>query len=193
MVSNGSSPAGSISDWEGDVVLADGATVHMRAMVPGDEPLLARMYEGLSADSVYYRFFSPVPRATATALEMNRLGAEGHVTRVALLGDDIVAAARYDLVSPGVAEVAFVVTDEHQGRGVGTLLLEHLAVLARAHGIHTFAADTLPNNGKMLGMFAAAATMSSPSSATLVMCPSSPSRFISKAVAVARGTGEKNR
>jgi acetyl coenzyme A synthetase (ADP forming)-like protein len=144
------------SDWDCDVVLADGATVHMRAMAPDDEPRLARMYEALSADSVYYRFFSPVPRATATALEMNRLGTAGHDTRVALLGDEIVAAARYDVVSPGVAEVAFVVADEHQGRGVGTLLLEHLAVLARAKGIHTFAADTLPNNAKMLGMFAAA-------------------------------------
>ncbi len=156
MADHGIAPATSVADWEGDVVLADGATVHMRAMVPADEPLLARMYDALSADSVYYRFFSPVPRATATALEMNRLGDAGHVTRVALLGDDIVAAARYDLVSAGVAEVAFVVADEHQGRGVGTLLLEHLAVIARAQGIHTFTADTLPNNAKMLGMFAAA-------------------------------------
>ena len=118
--------------------------------------MLAGMYERLSADSVYYRFFSPVPRATATSLEMNKLGDAGHVARVAVLGDEIVAAARYDVVKPGVAEVAFVVADEHQGRGVGTLLLEHLAVIARAHGIHTFAADTLPDNAKMLGMFAAA-------------------------------------
>ena len=143
-------------DWEGDVVLADGATVHMRAMRAEDEARLAEMYEHLSADSVYYRFFSPVPRATATSLEMNRLGDEGHAARVALLGDEIMAAARYDVVGPGVAEVAFVVADEHQGRGVGTLLLEHLAVIARSHGIHTFAADTLPNNAKMLGLFAAA-------------------------------------
>ena len=73
-----------------------------------------------------------------------------------MLGDEIVAAARYDVTEPGVAEVAFVVADEHQGRGVGTLLLEHLAVIARAQGIHSFAADTLPTNSKMLGMFAAA-------------------------------------
>ena len=49
-------------EWEGDVVLADGATLHVRAMHATDEPLLAGMYERLSADSVYYRFFSPVPR-----------------------------------------------------------------------------------------------------------------------------------
>ena len=94
MVSPTSGPADSILDWEGDVVLADGATVHMRAMVPGDESLLTRMYEGLSADSVYYRFFSPVPSATATALEMNRLGDAGHVTRLAQLGDERFHGAR---------------------------------------------------------------------------------------------------
>lgn len=154
--SRGREVARGISDWPGDVVLADGATLHMRAMQPADEPLLTRMYERMSADSVYYRFFSPVQRAVATSLEMKHIGEEGHVARVALLGDDIVAAARYDVVNPGVAEVAFIVADEHQGRGVGTLLLEHLAVIARSQNIHTFAADTLPDNAKMLGMFAAA-------------------------------------
>ena len=145
-----------ISEWAGDVVLADGATLHMRAMRNEDEPLLARMYEALSANSVYYRFFSPVKRATATSLELKGLGNAGHVARVALLGGAIVAAARYDVVQPGEAEVAFVVADEHQGRGVGTLLLEHLAAIARSQGIGTFVADTLPDNARMLGMFAAA-------------------------------------
>ena len=145
-----------ISEWAGDVVLADGATLHMRAMRTEDEPLLARMYEALSANSVYYRFFSPVKRATATSLELRGLGNAGHVARVALLGGAIVAAARYDVVHPGEAEVAFVVADEHQGRGVGTLLLEHLAAIARSQGIGTFVADTLPDNARMLGMFAAA-------------------------------------
>ncbi|MGO9876993.1 MAG: GNAT family N-acetyltransferase [Acidimicrobiia bacterium] len=148
--------AAAVADWEGDVVLADGATVHMRAMVPDDEARLARMYERLSPGSVYYRFFSPVRRKTATSLEMHALGEPGHVARVALLADEIVAAARYDVVRPGVAEVAFVVADEHQGRGVATLLLEHLAVIARSQGVHTFAADTLADNAKMLDVFAAA-------------------------------------
>ncbi len=143
-------------DWEGDVVLADGATVHMRAMHRDDEPLVARMYEGLSNSSLYYRFFSPVPAATATKLELKTVDRAGHVARVAVLGGEIVAAARYDVVRPGEAEIAFVVADEHQGRGIGTLLLEHLAVIAREHGIHTFSADTLAGNAKMLGLFASA-------------------------------------
>jgi acetyl coenzyme A synthetase (ADP forming)-like protein len=143
-------------DWEGDVVLADGATMRVRAMRADDEPLVARMYERLSDDSVYLRFFSPVTSAMATALEMNHLGEIGHVALVALLGAEIVAAARYDIVDPGVAEVAFVVADEHQGRGVGTLLLEHLAVIGRSRGIHTFTAQTLACNPGMLRVFAAA-------------------------------------
>jgi len=145
-----------IFDWEGDVVLADGATAHIRGLRADDEPLLARMYERMSNDSVYLRFFSPVPRATATALEMRNVGAAGHVARIALVGGEIVAAARYDVRRDGVAEVAFAVTDEHQGRGVGTLLLEHLAVIARSQGVHTFVAETLPGNSDMLGVFAAA-------------------------------------
>lgn len=51
-----------VADFEGDVVLADGATLHMRAMRAGDEASLAQMYERMSSDSVYFRFFSPVPR-----------------------------------------------------------------------------------------------------------------------------------
>ena len=120
MVQNESGAPG-MSDWEGDVVLVDGATVHMRAMRVDDERRLARMYERMSADSVYYRFFSPVPRATATSLELNRLGDAGHVALVAVFGDDIVAAARYDVVKPGVAEVAFVVADDYQTARGGDL------------------------------------------------------------------------
>jgi acetyl coenzyme A synthetase (ADP forming)-like protein len=142
--------------WACDVVLADGATVHMRALTADDAPLVERMYERLSDDSVYLRFFSPVTASMAARLEMNRVGDSGHQARVALLGNEVVAAARYDVVRPGVAEVAFVVADEHQGRGVGTLLLEHLAVIARSRGIHEFAAQTLACNPAMLQVFARA-------------------------------------
>ena len=128
-----------IFDWEGDVVLADGATVHIRALRADDEPLLARMYERMINDSVYLRFFSPVPRATATALEMRNPG-RPVTSPVALLGGEIVAP-RYDVRRDGVAEVALAVTDEHQGRGVGTLLLEHLAVIARSQGVHLRGGD----------------------------------------------------
>src|SRR5579864_878490 len=113
-------------EFEGDVVLADGSTLHIRAMHCDDEPLIARMYEKLSADSIYLRFFSPVSPRMATALEMNHTGEPTNAARVAVLGGEVVGAARYDIVDTGTAEVAFVVADEFQGHGVATLLLEHL-------------------------------------------------------------------
>ncbi|HEV7679812.1 MAG TPA: bifunctional GNAT family N-acetyltransferase/acetate--CoA ligase family protein [Candidatus Dormibacteraeota bacterium] len=76
---------------------------------------------------------------------------------VAVLQDDIVAVARYDrLVDGASAEVAFVVADAHQGRGLGTLLLECLAAYARAQGITQFVAETLTHNRRMLDVFHAA-------------------------------------
>jgi hypothetical protein len=72
---------------------------------------------------------------------------------VAQLGDEIVAIARYDRCGDGEAEVAFTVDDEQQGRDLATLLLEHLAVVARGNGIHVFLADTLSDNQKMLNVF----------------------------------------
>ncbi len=145
-----------VPDWESDVVTADGATVHLRPMRPDDEKRVAEMFESVSDDSVYLRYFSPLKRATAARLEMRGVGEEGHVTRVAVLGDKLVGSARYDVISPGVAEVAFVVPDEQQGRGIATLLFEHLAAIARSQGIHTFVAETLPSNSRMLGVFTAA-------------------------------------
>ncbi len=142
--------------WESDVVTADGATVHLRPMQPDDEQRVAEMFQSVSDDSVYLRYFSPVKRATAARLEMRGIGEAGHVVRVAVLGDKLVGSARYDVTAPGVAEVAFVVPDEQQGRGIATLLFEHLAAIARSQGIHTFVAETLPSNSRMLGVFTAA-------------------------------------
>ncbi len=73
---------------------------------------------------------------------------------VAELGDEIVAVARYDRPPDAdMAEVAFTVQDDQQGRGLATIMLEHLAAVARTHGIHRFTAETLPDNRKMLGVF----------------------------------------
>ena len=76
------------------------------------------------------------------------------VALVAELGDDLIAVARYDRW-PGrdEAEVAFTVDDAHHGRGIATLLLEHLAAVARSHGLRRFTAEVLPDNRPMLGVF----------------------------------------
>ena len=140
--------------WESDVVLADGGTARIRPSRPDDEPSLLALYERLSDESIYLRFFSPVPRPTAVQLErITSIDYVDHMVLVAELGDDIVAVARYDRVARDEAEVAFAVADDQQRRGPGTLLLEHLAGIARANGISTFSADTLPGNAKMLNVF----------------------------------------
>jgi acetyl coenzyme A synthetase (ADP forming)-like protein len=142
------------TQWESDVVLADGGTVRLRPVRPDDADRVLALYERLSDESIYLRFFSPVPRPTAAQLErLTNVDYDATFTLVAQFGDELLAIARYDRVGPDEAEVAFTVQDDQQGRGLGTLMLEHLAVVARAHGIRTFAADTLPNNTRMLNVF----------------------------------------
>ena len=144
--------------WSADVVLADGGTVHLRPMRPDDGERLLAFHAALSAESVYYRYFSAKPRLTEA--EVHRFTHVDHVDRVALvavLGDAFVAVGRYDRW-PGrdEAEVAFTVADAHHGRGMATALLEHLAAIVRTHGIATFSASVLPDNRAMLGVFRSA-------------------------------------
>jgi acetyl coenzyme A synthetase (ADP forming)-like protein len=145
------------TEWESDVVLTDGDLVHVRPLGADDEHRMLGLYNRLSDESIYLRFFSPVPRPTAAHFErLTNIDYRDHMALAALIGDDIVAVARYDRVDDNRAEVAFTVQDDQHGRGLGTLLLEHLAVIARDRGIDTFVADTLPHNYKMLNVFAAA-------------------------------------
>lgn len=140
--------------WESDVVLADGGVVRLRAVRADDDAGLMGLYQRLSDESLYLRFFSPVPRPTAHQLErLVQIDYRDRMALVALSGDAIVAVARYDRVGGDEAEVAFTVDDEFQGRGLGTLMLEHLAAVARENGIRRFVADTLPTNRKMLDVF----------------------------------------
>ena len=132
--------------------------MHVRPIQPADADALADFHGRLSAETVYLRFFSPHPELSEK--ELHRLTSVDHSDRVALvaeLSDRLVGVARYER-RPGTdeAEVAFVVADEHQGRGIGTALLEHLAAAARENGVTRFVADTLPQNVQMLAVFRAA-------------------------------------
>ncbi|MGB8650285.1 MAG: GNAT family N-acetyltransferase [Mycobacteriales bacterium] len=144
--------------WEADVVLADGGTVHLRPITPEDGDRLRAMHSRLSPDTVYMRFFSMV--RTLSARDVERLTNVDHDERVAfvaLLRDEIVGVVRY-FRHPGTAdaEVAVVVEDAHQGRGMGPLLLEHLAAAGRERGIERFVANVLPSNVRMLQVFRSA-------------------------------------
>ena len=144
--------------WEADVVLSDGGTVHVRPITPSDAEAFRRFHGGLSAQSLYYRFFSPKPRLSEAEVErFTTVDMADRVALVAMLGDELIADARYDRwAGKDEAEVAFTVADEHQGRGLSTILLEHLAAIARTHGIARFTAEVLGENRAMLSVFARA-------------------------------------
>lgn len=140
--------------WEADVLLSDGRTAHLRPVSPEDGPALKAFYDGVSEQSRYFRFFSAHPRLTDS--DVDRFTVVDYDDRVALvvtLGDAIIAIAGYDVTEPKTAEVAFLVQDKHQGRGIGQLLLEHLAQAAREHGIERFEAQILAENSRMLQVF----------------------------------------
>ena len=140
--------------WEADVLLRDGATAHLRPIRSEDAPLLVEFYSRVSDRSKYYRFFSPMP--TLSERDVARFTQVDHQDRVAfvlLLRDEMIAVGRYDVIKPGEAEVAFLVEDHHQGRGIAQLLLENLAQAARERGVEKFIAEVLPDNTPMIQTF----------------------------------------
>ncbi|MFI2779200.1 bifunctional acetate--CoA ligase family protein/GNAT family N-acetyltransferase [Streptomyces sp. ALB3] len=149
--------------WEADVVLRDGGTARIRPITTEDAERLVSFYEQVSDESKYYRFFAPYPRLSAR--DVHRFTHHDYVDRVGLavtIGGDFIATVRFDRINEqgrpasapaDEAEVAFLVQDAHQGRGVASALLEHIAAVARERGIRRFAAEVLPANNKMIKVF----------------------------------------
>lgn len=141
--------------WEADVVLRDGSTAHLRPIRPDDAEELARMHRQQSQTSIYLRFFTY--KSSLSSKELQRFTQVDYRDRVALIvlrGGEIIGVGRYDrLDDPLEAEVAFNIADSQQGRGLGSILMEHLAVAARENGIRRFSAEVLPENRKMLSVF----------------------------------------
>ncbi|MGW3987095.1 GNAT family N-acetyltransferase [Streptomyces sp. NPDC004830] len=149
--------------WEADVVLRDGGTARIRPITVDDADRLVSFYEQVSDESKYYRFFAPYPRLSAK--DVHRFTHHDFVDRVGLaatVGGEFIATVRYDRIGADgtpasapadEAEVAFLVQDAHQGRGVASALLEHIAAVARERGIRRFAAEVLPANTKMIKVF----------------------------------------
>lgn len=143
--------------WEASVALRDGSTCLIRPITPADASRLTEFHSHLSAKSIYFRFFAPHP--TLSRSEVERFTTVDYTDRVALvatIADEIVGVGRYDRTSDNEAEVAFTVRDDHQGRGLGSVLLEHLVAAARERGITRFTAEVLPGNRAMLSTFAMA-------------------------------------
>ena len=148
-------PGGYPVSWEVDSLLIDGRGVHLRPIRPDDVERIVQFHRDLSAASAHVRLFGTAAEPTATEFEtLVHVDYVDTMALVALIGDRLVGVARYvRLERPGDADVSFVVADEFQGHGVGTLLLEILAGYATEHGISQFLAETLPENLEMLGVF----------------------------------------
>lgn len=140
--------------WEADVVLRDGAVAHIRPISPDDRAALAEFHRAQSERSRYLRFFAAIPELSAKDLDrFTQVDHDQRVALVALIGGEIIAIARFDRLNPTTAEVAFNVADAHQGRGLGSVMLEHLAAIGDELGLGRFTADVLPENRQMMNVF----------------------------------------
>jgi RimJ/RimL family protein N-acetyltransferase len=141
------------------IELRDGTKLHIRPIVPEDEPLLHEAVASMSERTVYFRFFSPIKRMSDAMA--HRLAVVDYHDRFAIVvtthrpsgKERIVGVARYDRArDTEMAEVAVAVIDEFQRRGLGSVLLAELARVARGQGIRTFQLIVLPENREMLGL-----------------------------------------
>ena len=139
-------------------LLRDGSKIEIRALQQEDEDDMLAAIGKTSAQSLQRRFFvmkrhfSDKERAFFMDIDF-----KNHVAIVALADDagrkTIVGGGRYIVFEPGRAEMAFVVVDTWQSRGVGSLLMRHLVKLANDAGLKQLTADVLPENTAMIKVF----------------------------------------
>lgn len=145
-------------DYTARELLGDGSQVDIRALRREDEADMLAAIERTSAQSLQRRFFvmkrhfSEKERAFFMDVDF-----KNHVAIVAVAeesGSKIIAGGgRYIVFEPGRAEMAFVVVDAWQGRGIGSILMRHLARIANAAGLQELTAEVLPENTAMRKVF----------------------------------------
>jgi len=142
-------------ELERDVVSDGGTRYRLRAIRPSDGSRLVDFHHNLSHYSIYLRFFSL--HSELSIQEVERFTHVDYVNRLALVAvvdDRLIAVGRFDRQpEENDAEVAFVVSDQYQHHGIGSLLLDELVKAARVRGIRSFRAETLCENRAMLGVF----------------------------------------
>ena len=139
------------------IALRDGSLARMRLIRADDAPRLVALYDRLSLDTRYHRFFAAMRRLAPDWARF--LANVDYESRLALVvesprdPDAVIAVARYEPTrEPGTAEVAFVVEDSWQDRGVGTVLFSELLAAAQLNGVRRFRAWVLADNRRMLDM-----------------------------------------
>ncbi|HVA08393.1 MAG TPA: GNAT family N-acetyltransferase [Acidimicrobiales bacterium] len=133
----------------------DGTRCSVRPIRPDDAGALVEFHRHLSQRSTYLRFFTVHP--TLSAGEVERFTTVDYMDRLALVvetEEGLIAVGRFDrYAGTSEAEVAFIVADDYQHHGIGSLLLDELVRAARSRGIRTFLAETLCENKAMLDVF----------------------------------------
>jgi GNAT superfamily N-acetyltransferase len=138
--------------------LNNGGLLEVRAFRSDDREEFMSAVARTSALSLYRRFFTVKQGFSEREMEFFlNVDFDKQVALIALMEESgrkaIVGGARYVVVKPGTAELAFVVIDQYQGQGIGALLLRHLAAIARARGLETLVAEVLSENLPMLKVF----------------------------------------
>ena len=135
--------------------LRNGRRVEIRAQRVSDRALLREALIHMSEEARYRRFFAPKRSFTQKEVDFYlNIDFVSHVALVVVLDGAIVGGARYIVSEPGRAEVAFSVDDAHQGQGIASALMRHLATIARAADLTELFAEVLPENAPMLKVFA---------------------------------------
>lgn len=141
----------------GTMTARDGTTLRVRPLYSEDRERLQAFHSRLSLDTIVYRFFRVLPTlSTETARQLTHIDYENRMAVVATTGEGederIRAVVRYERTAPETAEVAFVVEDNLQGKGIAPALLRILADYARGRGFTTLVAITMATNARMLNM-----------------------------------------
>jgi RimJ/RimL family protein N-acetyltransferase len=148
----------SAADYSAVERLRDGRTIEIRALRPDDQDDMLAAVDRTSVESLQRRFF--VPKRGFSDKEVSffmNVDFANHVALVAQIDEDgrpvIAGGGRYIVTQPGQAELAFVVVDAYQGKGIGKALMRHLLAIAREEGLKELTAEVLPGNAAMLKVF----------------------------------------
>ena len=130
--------------------------MHIRPIRPEDDHVLVDVFQHLSPQSIYQRFFTAMPELTpGMARYLANVNYTNRMALVAESGGERIGVGRYERTNdPGMVELSLVIVDQWQSRGLGRILLREIMRVAESNGIHRFRADVLAENRRMLRLLA---------------------------------------